>query len=162
MGRNVQSERPRRKRPGEDERNTPRRRHRDPMTHDDLVKAAAKAAAKRDGWSDEEQIRKNGITTEWRLGGAEGGSYRGDENVPFGADPEPAQEVLDETLVAVVPHLTFVQYRELVKAVVTYDEYTEHGYYGDYTRYGRKSVDLTSLHKWLVRNVEGEDRNKAE
>lgn len=89
---------------------------------------------------------------EWVTGGQCGGNCWGDSaDQAVSSDPEPELELLDQFLEEICPTLTLRQYRELVKAVVTRDSYTNYEYYGNYTTKGTKTVSYRELYKEMVK-----------
>lgn len=95
------------------------------------------------------------LEVTWTTGGMTGGScYDKGEDVryPVEAEEEPEFEALDRALEALCPQITFLQYKKLVKTVVSRDETFENAYYGNYYNKMTKSVDLNVLEQYLKEN----------
>lgn len=96
--------------------------------------------------------RYGSISVTWTLGGMTGGSCWGDRaDRPVEPEPEPPLSDLDDILELICPEMTFLKYRRIVNRVVVIG--TEGGggdYYGNYSSYGKKSVDFNDLYDALV------------
>lgn len=93
------------------------------------------------------------LRDQWTTGGRTGGSCWDDGNPTYysrDAEDEPDEEVLDEIIDDAFPDLTFREYRKLQKAGV-YDvrNHSESEYYGNYTDYKVRTLDLSKLYKAL-------------
>jgi hypothetical protein len=88
---------------------------------------------------------------KWEIGGHSGGSCWGGEAKPFfTSDPEKEFDDLDEILQKVVPNITFLQYRILLKKLdIQYDEHRVGDYYGNDTIYKRKFFHIARLYELL-------------
>lgn len=97
------------------------------------------------------------IGVEWRTGGMSGGSCwddgDSDPHYPLSSEAEDPFNELDQILMLVAPSITFMQYKKLCADVVKYENYTNNEYYGNFTEYSVKTVDLKELHEWLVQNI---------
>lgn len=93
------------------------------------------------------------IKVEWRVGGQGGGSCwddgETDRHYPLDADPEEELTELDKILEIFAPNLTFLQYKKLTREVVTRGSRTQNDYYGNYTSYASKSVNLEVLYRFI-------------
>jgi len=57
---------------------------------------------------------------------------------------------LDKILETFSPSLSFLQYRKLTKAgIYIYTKRTDYEYYGNYTEYRKREIDLTVLYTTL-------------
>lgn len=92
------------------------------------------------------------IKIEWTIGGKTGGSCYGTEErhyEPREADPEPDFEDLDKILEDVRPEMTYLQYKALVREVVTSTTRNDGDYYGNDDIQAVRMVDLHSLYDYL-------------
>lgn len=98
-----------------------------------------------------ESIALSDGAVEWRIGGAFGGDcWGGEADREVEVEEEPEDEFLDELLTDLCPDLTFLQYRRLLKAgVYVYDKREDHEFYGNYTLYKTRRVDLRVLYETL-------------
>jgi hypothetical protein len=92
------------------------------------------------------------LTAKWTTGGMYGRSCWGgelDRSEP--AEPEPEDETIVEILEDVAPNLTFVQGRRLLLTDGLYKRDTDHcrDYYGNYTDYATRTLDLQVLYDAL-------------
>jgi hypothetical protein len=96
------------------------------------------------------------LEVTWTTGGMTGGSCWNDgvedPHYPVEAEEEPEFEALDKVLEALCPQITFLQYKKLVKSVVSRDATSENEYYGNYYDKMTKSVDLNVLKQYLKQN----------
>lgn len=93
-----------------------------------------------------------GISCEWKTGGQGGGSCWDDGDATHYAidgDSEPEFDELDKVLTDVCPNITFLQYKKLCNEVVHNYEYTSNEYYGNYTNYSVKWIDVEELYNYL-------------
>lgn len=91
------------------------------------------------------------LYTEWTSGGQTGGSCwdEGDSHYyPIDSDPEPDTD-LDFVLEKICPQITFLQYKALVHGLEERDSYSVNEYYGNYTTYGIKTINLSVLYDAL-------------
>lgn len=88
----------------------------------------------------------------WTTGGMSGGSCWGDEPSPIEAEPEPDIEFLDKLLEEFCPEITFIQYRKMMRldGLVVVTEGSDYEYYGNYSRYSEKTVNLGILYDAIV------------
>jgi hypothetical protein len=94
------------------------------------------------------------LKVTWTIGGMAGGSCYDDssEDRHYAVDTEeePELEDLDKVLEIVCPQITFLQYKKLIKSVVSRDkEDRDYCYYGNYYDRMSKSVDLSVLEQYL-------------
>jgi hypothetical protein len=95
-----------------------------------------------------------GAWLKWEIGGVEGGSCWDDSDPqPYTrSGTEPDFEALEKVVKVVTPLMTFFDYKALYRAVVEFDYYTEHEYYGNQTDYKVKFFKLGKLHEYLRKN----------
>lgn len=107
----------------------------------------------------QEEVSPYISTGQWTTGGMRGGSCWDtgegpDPHYSKDADPEPEFVQLDKLLELVWPTITHLQYKNLVRELVTLEEGCDNEYYGNYTNWSEKRVDLAALHRYLKeRNV---------
>jgi hypothetical protein len=90
------------------------------------------------------------LSVKWVTGGITGGNCWGDSaEYAVTAEPEPEFRDLDVILEAVVPNISFVAYKKLVNELVETDSDTEYEWYGNYTHYAQKKVNLLDLYNQL-------------
>ena len=93
------------------------------------------------------------LEVSWRYGGVSGGSCWDDgkdHHYSMTGDPEPSFEDLDKLLLKVAPNISFLVYRNLENKLVERDERSENEYYGNYTEYGIKRINIGKLYTYLV------------
>ena len=91
------------------------------------------------------------ICVEWTTGGMTGGSCWNDgADCPVSAESPKELVALDEILEVLAPNLSFLQYRHILRDCVTESSGTHNDYYGNYTDYVRKTLDLDALYEELV------------
>jgi hypothetical protein len=98
---------------------------------------------------------KGELEVRWRVDGEEGGWYdfdpEKDEMRDIYPDPEPDFEDLDKILEKLCPNITQLQAKALEKDVVEQGEHdVDFEYYGNWSRYAFKKVDLKKLYEYLV------------
>lgn len=83
----------------------------------------------------------------WCTGGVTGGNcWGGEANQSLTPDPEPELEMIDDILSMIMPSITFLEYRKIMKAnVVEYNHYSQREYYGNSTDYCKKTLNLRAL-----------------
>ena len=98
-------------------------------------------------------IKELVIYTKWESGGR-GGSCWDDEhtvNEHYNKSrPNDAFKVLDLTLKALKPEITFLQFRE-IEALIDSNTKTDYGYYGDYTEDTIEWIKLSDLYEALAK-----------
>lgn len=95
---------------------------------------------------------------EWIAGGQGGGSCWDNDNSnlhPIDSEPEPEFVQLDEVLNALWPKIGYLQYKVLVQTLVTRGTREENEYYGNYTSYASKSVNIRDLAAYLEGALDG-------
>jgi hypothetical protein len=96
------------------------------------------------------------ITQKWSTGGQGGGScYDTGESKYYSTQGEatPAHFAeLDKLLLDLCPDMTFLRYRDLYSEVVVESTHRERDYYGNYTDYAIRTVNLRKLYDYLVSN----------
>ncbi len=102
---------------------------------------------------DGQAIQEPALYVYWTIGGVAGGSCwdTGDEDrhYPISGVPEPEFEELDKLLEALVPDITFLQYKRLCKDCIERGESRSNDYYGNHTDYAYKLVRLGVLYKYM-------------
>jgi hypothetical protein len=89
---------------------------------------------------------------EWCIGGMSGGNCWGDSpSYSVDADEEPNFDLLDDFLEAVCPQMSFKQYKKMLSELVRYSERNEYEYYGNYTKYRKKTIKYQDIYDFLVR-----------
>lgn len=98
-------------------------------------------------------IKELVVYTKWTSGGR-GGSCWDDENTVnehYDCDrPKDAFKVLDLTLKALKPDVTFLQFRE-IETLIDSNTKTDYGYYGDYTEDTIEWIKLSDLYAALAK-----------
>lgn len=86
----------------------------------------------------------------WVIGGATGGNcWGGSADIPVEAEEEP-DDSLEKLLNHICPDLTFLQYRSLMKSdIYEYDRKERSEYYGNYTIFRERNLNLELLYKKL-------------
>lgn len=107
-----------------------------------------------EAYAEEEGFDGYALRETWATGGQTGGSCWDTDGHPHYAiegDREPDTAALDTFLSKVSPDLTFLEYRRLSREnVIIYSTKTENDYYGNYTTYGVRTVDLYALYNALL------------
>lgn len=89
---------------------------------------------------------------DWVTGGLTGGNCWGDNaDSPISADPEPEMHGIDDILSEVCPNISFLTYKKLMQEIVKTGEDTSYEYYGNYTHYAYKTVNIRDLYDELVK-----------
>lgn len=93
-----------------------------------------------------------GEKIEWTTGGVTGGNCWGDSaNQAVSPEDEPEDECIDEVLQAVIPDLTYLEFRKLERAGIwERDTRESYEYYGNYYTYASKKLNLDKLYEALV------------
>ena len=113
------------------------------------------------GWETDKfwQQRKNdteSFKVEWIAGGQRGGSCWDSDHsklYPIASEPEPEFVQLDEVLNALWPKIGYLQYKVLVQTLVTRGTREQNEYYGNYTSYASKSVNIRDLAEYLAEHI---------
>jgi hypothetical protein len=95
-------------------------------------------------------VAKSELIEKYYVGGYTGGNCW-DDTTPtyqYSDDSTPEFGVLDEFLLEVAPHISFLKYKEIEK-LVEEDSYTEREYYGNSSDYVTFSIDLDKLYDSL-------------
>jgi hypothetical protein len=95
------------------------------------------------------------LKVEWTIGGQSGGScWDEGESRHYAIDgnPEPEDETLYQILDEMCPDLTIREFRNGIDLTVIYKRSTrsQNEYYGNYTRYASRELDLDALHAALA------------
>jgi hypothetical protein len=90
------------------------------------------------------------LTLKWEIGGARGGNCWGDDACQYTSyTEEPDFTLLDSILEAIVPDISFLKYKSIVSQVIIRKSGTDMEYYGNYTDYKTKTLDLQKLYYLL-------------
>jgi hypothetical protein len=95
---------------------------------------------------------KGVLTTKWCIGGLAGGSCWGTGDAVYrsrSGEPEPEFKELDKLLMELRPQISYLQYKALTSKLVQTGDYRENDYYGNYTDYATKKVDLGGLYDYF-------------
>lgn len=107
----------------------------------------------------QEEVPPHISTGQWITGGIGGGSCWDtgegpDPHYSKDAEPEPEFVQLDKLLEIVWPAITHLQYKNLVRELITIKESSDNDYYGNYTNWSEKKIDIAALYRYLKeRNV---------
>lgn len=95
--------------------------------------------------------KKNVIQAEWETGGVSGGSCWDSSNPrEYTSDNDPEElTLLDCILESIKPDITFLEYRQLEKAVIKSTSRTECEYYGNRTDYKSLTVEIEDLYNYM-------------
>lgn len=88
----------------------------------------------------------------WEVGGQSGGSCWDDGDSSYYSipgEPEPDKYLLDSILELVKPGISFLTYRKIRENVISYSEYSQNDYYGNYTDYRIRYIDLSKLYDMI-------------
>ncbi len=90
------------------------------------------------------------LHVEWETGGVGGGSCWGGEPTGYSSST-PAAELkeFDIILEHFIPTLSFLQYKNLYNSLIEEDSYTQNEYYGNYTNYAIKQIELRKLYDYM-------------
>lgn len=106
-----------------------------------------------------------GLRDQWVVGGQSGGSCWDEGESSYSSidtEDEPDQKILDAILDDAFADLTFREYRILQKAeVMRYERESQNEYYGNYTEYRVRTLDLRKLYDTL-HDIQGEREQAAE
>ena len=114
------------------------------MTYEEFIKSVKEAGvylAQKKG--------QDVISVSWSLGGSSGNCWN-DKMDHYSAEAPEELDGLDIILEAVAPAMTFLQYKNLVREVVTYREEMHSDYYGGSSSTAIKECDLRVLYNRLV------------
>lgn len=91
------------------------------------------------------------LEASWVTGGMSGGDCWGaSPSYSVTAESEPQDTALDAILEEVCPTLTFLQWRRLMReSVYEYGTSESYEYYGNYTIYATRKLDLPTLYRAL-------------
>jgi hypothetical protein len=93
------------------------------------------------------------IEVSWIIGGMTGGSCwdtSASKHRPVLAKPEPEFDCLDKILEILCPQITFLQYKDIIKNCIKYDDQEILEYYGNRTEYRYKTIFLKELYDRLI------------
>lgn len=85
------------------------------------------------------------LQNEWISGGASGGNCWGHETESIQADDKPEFTALSKLLKELIPDITLSDYQKLQSELIKETEWTDDGYYGNYTNYSAEYVDIREL-----------------
>lgn len=104
-----------------------------------------------------ENTLKNTIGVKWKTGGKSGGNCwnAGEDNRHYSieGEREPNLESVDLIIEKICPEINFLIYKRLYRELLIYNEDNENEYYGNYTNYAYKYIDLEKLYNWLGENA---------
>ncbi len=121
------------------------------MTYEEFLEKIEIAGIIRKDWNGNypELVRKH-----WTTGGRTGGGWDRDNDEstysPRQAEPEPEVNEVDEILGLFYPNINFLQYKLLVKELVTVSEEYCPDYYGNDEYYSEKRLSLEEFYGYLV------------
>ncbi len=100
-------------------------------------------------WGD--KFENDKITIRWTSGGMQGGNCYGDDPYPISPDEPRHFVALDKILEEIAPKVGFLEYKRIERECMS-EAYipSEREYYGNYTKYSGKSLDLKGLYDLLV------------
>lgn len=91
------------------------------------------------------------LVLEYETGGASGGNCYGDDARTYVVSTVPNFDELDEALLKVCPNASFLQVKRLYATVIEDGtSWTSNDYYGNYTDYSTKIVEVRKLYDALV------------
>lgn len=91
------------------------------------------------------------LEVSWVTGGVGGGNCWGDvADLPVEPDEEPEFDSLDKIVEALVPNLSFLQYKQLSQTCLERSTDSDGDYYGNVTYRARKTLYLQKLHQKLL------------
>ncbi len=110
----------------------------------------------KDHYLSHEEIVEPGIVVlkeKWEIGGVEGGNCweRGGNRLYNTNISDPGFPILDQVLETFAPQLLYSQYKELLKVVYLIDE-RDVEYYGNYTNYKIRYIEVEDLYDFLDKN----------
>lgn len=101
-------------------------------------------------WHNAEWKDRTALTVEWQTGGMSGGNcWGGEPNWPLDSDPEPGFNELDEILMKICPDIGLLQYRKIEQLIQRTSRH-EPDYYGNFTTFGVKSIEIDALWECLI------------
>lgn len=97
-------------------------------------------------WDNKPYIKDGCIYMEWETGGVSGGScWESSDPQPYTCDnPEPSFDVLDKIIEAVMPDLSYMNYKKLCFLIETGTRH-QREYYGNCVNYRFKKIDVAKL-----------------
>jgi len=102
-------------------------------------------------WSKNQRRKGFFISVDWTTGGMSGGDCWGHKATSFVSDEQPEELTdLDKILESVCPDISFLQYKNISRAVVENFSYTNNEYYGNVTNHAGKECDLKKLYNTLI------------
>jgi hypothetical protein len=99
-----------------------------------------------------------GLRVSWVSGGIGGGNcWNEGGHYGLSAEPEPEDETLAVILETFCPNLSYLQYRRLSQIDDLYirESKTEREYYGNYTEYETRELNLEAVYDFLVKIKNG-------
>jgi hypothetical protein len=92
-----------------------------------------------------------GLYNQWNVDGASGGSCWGDPATRITPDPEPDFTDLDAILEETYPEISYLKHKALMrKDIFEIDSGEYQEYYGNWTAYKRKTLNLDNLYDALI------------
>ena len=96
------------------------------------------------------EIKKGVMIQEWITGGERGNSCWGSNPEHFTCESVPTEFVaLDDLLIVTAPTISLLSYRKMARELIKSYDRREREYYGNYTDYSSKTIDLEELYTWL-------------
>jgi len=94
------------------------------------------------------------IRIQWTIGGQSGGNcWNGAEHsYATDAEPEPEFEALDKIFEKYWSEISYIKYKRFCAKHIETSEDTDTEYYGNYTNYAVKTVQLEKLYEFLCEN----------
>ena len=91
------------------------------------------------------------LYVEWETGGVSGGScWDHSDPQPYTSNKSPEELTeLDNILEKFKPDLSFIQYRKLTNELITVGDRCVNEYYGNYTNYANKQIDMEKLYNYM-------------
>lgn len=90
------------------------------------------------------------LSVEWRTGGTDGGNCWSDGgHYSIEGDIEPSDWSLETLLEKEFKDILFLDYKELIKNHIKYDNRTYHEYYGNYTEYANKIIYFEAFYNFM-------------
>jgi len=125
------------------------------MTYEEFMKLVDEAGVYYTGTKGAEKL-----SCSWSLGGSSGNCY-GPEMTYYDAEQPEELDSLDLLLEKVIPTITFLQYKNLVRKVVTYREDSHSDYYGGHSSTAYKECSLRTLFNELTERGFLSDKNST-
>ena len=129
------------------------------MTYDEFLEKVTDLLYVDNKWEKrevfKEQLISSGINIRWITGGMGGGSCWDSEeysHYPRDGELEPEFNELINILDEFCPNISYTKFRKLTADCVKVKTETQNDYYGNYSNYSVKSVNMEELFKFLLHN----------